>query len=385
MPKILQIDEEKQTKSFIPNPGQREFVFNNAKHILMAGGVRAGKTVAAVWKTLMIARMFENNLILVGRETYPSLRDTTLATFNDLIAELGWRVQWKAAEQCYVFPNKSKILFRYLDGYSPRMGLSLGNFFIDQIEDIREEVFQTLLTRLDRQLVPTKEPQFKYLVQAYGQSWQRTTFHTANPTSEDHWIYRLWALNRQRKLIGHPDYNPRYYLVEAATDINKSNLPPDFFQMLADLPQDLRDRYQHGIWGGKSNKLYSDLWIDELHMIPENTPFPPDAEFYRWYDHGGQADAGCCLFAYMSPNPYDGELEAIIFDLYWGEEQTISQHAKNITKLWQSLDFKITLADPQVKNRTQQSTSKEENISPLDVTVRMACILPRHTDLYLPE
>ena len=367
MPKILHIDEEKKTKSFIPNPGQREFVFNNAKHILMAGGVRAGKTVAACWKVLMLARMFPNNLILVGRETYPSLRDTTLATLNDLIDELGWRVIWKAAEQCLVFPNKSKILLRYLDGYSPRMGLSLGNFMVDQIEDIREDVFQTLLTRLDRQLIPTDEPQFRDLVSAYGQSWQRTTFHTANPTAEDHWIYKLWGLNHQKWQIKHPDHNPRYYLVEAATDINKENLPPDFFDMLDDMPPEMVQRYRYGIWGGKSQKIYLDLWRDDLHLIDSNTPFPDDAEYYRWYDHGGSADAGCALFAYFSPNPYDGELEAIIFDLYWGEQQTISQHAQNILKLWQSIDFKLTLADPQVKHRTQQSSKKEENISLLDV------------------
>ena len=36
-------------------------------------------------------------------------------------------------------------------------------------------------------------------------------------------------------------------------------------------------------------------------------------------------------------------------------------------KLWQKLDFKLTLADPQVKHRTQQSSKKEEAISLLDV------------------
>ena len=367
MPNILKIDETLGTKSFICTPKQQEFVFNNARHILFAGGVRAGKTLSSAWKCLLLARMFPDNLILVGRLTYPSLRDTTLATFNDLIQELGWRVEFKAGEQCHVFPNRSRIIYRYLDGFEPRMGLSLGALFIDQIEDIKERIFNTLLTRLDRQMTPTKEPQFKDLVSGYGQSWQRISFATCNPTPIDHWVYKLWRNNFERRLIKHPLHNPRFYLVEASTDSNKENLPSDFFETLADLPQALRDKYQHGIWGGESGMIYADVFNDHLTMIPENTPFPDDAEFYRAFDHGGQADAGCCLFYYYSASPIDGELEVVFFDLYWGEKQTISQHARNILKLWQDLDFHLTLADPQVKHRTQQSTTKEENISLLDV------------------
>jgi len=367
---ILHIDKERNTKSFIPNATQRRIIFTNSKHTLAAGGTGLGKTVAAVYKTLLMGRMFPNNLILVGRQNFPALRDTTMETYKQFLTELGWSYEYRVAQQNFLLANGSTYMFRYLDGFQPRQGLELGGIFIDQIEEVKSEVFDVLLTRLRRQCEPVdveKEPQFKNLVSAYKDSWIRSTIATANMTSVDHWIFKKWKLNDNRRLISHPKYNPRFYLVEGTSFENKENLPADYFDSLADMSPDMIARYRDGVWGGASGFLYSDLWSDELHMIESNTPFPDDAEFYRWYDHGGMADAGCMLFAYFSPNPYDGELEAIIFDLYWGEKQTISQHARNILKLWQDLDFRLTLADPQVKHRTQQSTTKEENISLLDV------------------
>jgi len=367
---ILKIDKQLGTKAVVLNIKQREYVFNLAPHILFGGGTGAGKTVALVYRTLLMCRLFPGILILVGRQTFPSLRDTTMVTFQEMLAELGWRFDYKVAQQDFVFPNGSRIMFRYLDGFQPRQGLSLGGFAVDQIEEIKEDVFNVLLTRLRQQVDPVdveKEPQFADLVSGFGENWIRKTWHTCNMVSEEHWIYKLWKVNEERRKIAHPKHNPRFYLVEAPSDVNKDNLPPDYFDSLSDMPQAMQDRYRWGIWGGASGKIYSDLWHDELHLIDSGTPFPPDAEFYRWFDHGGMADAGCVLFAYYSKSEFDGELECTIFDLYWGEKQTISQHARNILSLHQSLDFRLTLADPQVKHRTQQSTTKEENISLLDV------------------
>ena len=367
---ILKIDKEKNTKSFIPNEMQRRIIYSNSKHTLAAGGTGAGKTVAAVYKVLLMSRMFSNNLILVGRQNFPALRDTTMETFKQFLSELGWSYEYKVAQQNFVFGNKSTLMFRYLDGFQPRQGLELGGIFIDQIEEVKAEVFDVLLTRLRRHCEPVdieKEPQFRDLISGFAKGWLRSTIATANMTSTDHWIFKKWKLNENRRLISHPQYNPRFYLVEGASDVNKENLPPDYFQSLDDMSPDMVSRYRYGVWGGSSGFLYADLWNDNLHMIESNTPFPDDAEFYRFYDHGGMADAGCCLFAYMSPSPHNGELECVIFDLYWGEKQTISQHAINILKVWQNLDFRLTLADPQVKHRTQQSSNKEENISLLDV------------------
>lgn len=367
---ILKIDKIRKTKSFIPNDMQRRIIYTNSKHTLASGGVGAGKTVAAVYKVLLMSRMFPNNLILVGRQNFPALRDTTMETFKQFLAELGWSYEYKVAQQNFILANKSTIMFRYLDGFQARQGLELGAFMIDQAEEVKEQVYQVLMTRLRRQIKPVDveiEPQFRDVISGYSHSWLRSTIMTCNPDSTDHWLYKQFVVNEMRRQIDHPQHNPRFYLVEAATSVNKQNLPPDYLETLKDMSPHMISRYVDGEWGGVSGQIYADLWNDELHMIDSATAFPPEAEFYRFYDHGGMADAGCCLFAYFSPSPHDGELECVIFDLYWGEKQTISQHARNIMKLWQDLDFKMSLADPQVKHRTQQSTTKEENISMLDV------------------
>lgn len=351
---ILKLDKSRNSLCFIGNPAQDEFIHNHAPHTLFAGGTGAGKTVAAAYKAILLSRLFPNNLGLVGRKNFPALRDTTMKTIQMLLNELQWKYDYKKQQQDFVFPNGSVIMFRYLDGFQPRQGLELGWFFCDQIEEIAEEVFNVLMTRLRRQSTPTKEPQFRVLVENFAEAWQNCTFHTANMTPEDIWIYPRWKVNEERKKTGHPEYNPRYYLVEAPTDVNKENLPDTYFDFLKDMPKDMQARYRDGIWGGRSGKLVGDLWKDEIHMIDiKQATFPDNAEHYRGYDHGGLADDAVCVYGYISPNPYDGVLEWIIYDEYVGEKLGIDEHARNINKIYSSTNFVLTLADPQVKHRTQ--------------------------------
>ena len=337
-----------------------------------------GKTAAACLKAAILSAIYPGNLGLIGRQTYPSLVDTTLKSMFETLAGLGWKHKWHETKHNLLFPNGSEIMFRFLEGFQPRMGLNLGFIYIDQIEDLEdnEDVFNVLITRMSRELVPTDAPEWAATVRKYGEAWQRITFHTANPTAEDHWVYKRWFVNEERKKTHHPDYNPRYLLINASTMENRANLTPDYFVILKDMPPEMIKRYRDGVWGGLSGKLYAGLWDDEVHLVDHtDKDFPSSATFYRTYDHGGVADAGCCLFAYLSLSPYDQEIECIIFDEYWGEKKSPDEHAQGILRLWRDIDFYLSYADPQVTWRTQTSSTKREAIGLIDIYRESGLIL----------
>src|SRR4030043_2473057 len=62
-------------------PPQEKFIFNNNTYSLFSGGFGSGKTVALVLKALILSQMLPGNTGLIGRLTYPELRDTTQKTF----------------------------------------------------------------------------------------------------------------------------------------------------------------------------------------------------------------------------------------------------------------------------------------------------------------
>ena len=365
---LFKIDKRTNTRRFVANEPQKRFIESTTTHTLFGGGVRLGKTVAACLKACMLCRMYEGNQGLIGRQTYPALTDTTLKSMFEVLRGLGWKYTWKEAKHDLIFPNGSEIIFRYLEGFQPRMGLNLGFIFIDQLEEIQKDVFNVLLTRLNRELTPTEDPEWAATVRLYGEAWQRITFCTANPTAEDSWVYKRFFVNEERRKTKHPKYSSRYLLINASTMENKENLTPDYFEILKDMPPDMIKRYRDGIWGGVSGKLYANLWNDDIHLIDHtDKDFPDICTQYRAYDHGGMADAGCCLFGYLSLNPYDKEVECVIYDEYWGVEKTPDQHAQNILKLWRDIEFYLSYADPQVKWRTQHSSSKKEMIGLIDI------------------
>jgi len=354
--------------TFIPEPTQQSFLFSRVKHTHMAGGVRGGKTLAMCYKVAVLSRMFDGNLILMGRLKLPDLEDTVIPDFRLLLEELGWEYSWrdKPHPQC-VFPNKSKVIFRHLMDYQGRMGLNLGAFGIDQIEEVPEKTFDILRTRLSRAAPPTKDPAFQELLKYYRFSWRGITMSTSNPAGHN-WVWRRWKLNHEARKIGAP-FNARYDLFEVETDEQRSNLPAGYIEDTFDgESSEYELRYRFGSWEDFKNSIYSGIYRPEIHSIKPETPHAPDAIYYRGYDHGGIAHEACCLFAYFSPNPFDGEMECVIFDEYVADGGSPDEHAEAILPRHLSLNFQVTYADAQVKARTQYgSTHRQEVMSLMEI------------------
>lgn len=204
------------------NPSQQRFWDSKKKFVLFSGGYGAGKSIMLTLKAVDYALRYSNNYILMGRRTYPELRDTLLKEFFNICPDALIKDYLKA-EGKVIFHNKSEIIFRHLDtiAESEIRSLNLGSVFIDQAEDIGKGVFDGLRGRLRREGIPDEA---------------RQIFMSCNPS-----LTWLFADFKQ-------DPKPEYEVIEASTFENAKNLPKGYIDDLMKYPESYRRQYVEGVW-----------------------------------------------------------------------------------------------------------------------------------------
>lgn len=216
------LDTNEVIQEWVLNPAQERFWKNTAKFLLFSGGYGSGKSLMLTLKAVELASKYPNNFILMGRKTYPELRDSLLKEFfnycpSDYIKE------YLKAEGRVIFHNGSEIIFRHLDTVSEMeiKSMNLGAAFIDQAEEIAEEVFQGLRGRLRRNGVDDKD---------------RRIFMTCNPALT--WLYATFKQTQ----------SPDYAVVESSTLDNAANLSEGYLKDLLAYPEAYKRQYVYGVW-----------------------------------------------------------------------------------------------------------------------------------------
>ena len=234
---------------FEPTPKQTDFITSTSRFSCFSGGYGAGKTIAGCMRGLLLSQE-PGNFGLIGRNTYPELRDTTRRTFFEICPAEYYDEknggQWKPSENLLRLVNGSEIIFRHLDTISEAelKSLNLGWFYIDQAEEISEAVWRVLQSRLRLANVSNR----------YG-------FITCNP-SPGNWIYQKFKKPQED---GSPDVD--YSIIEATTYENPY-LPPDYIPtLLKDYPEEMIKRYIEGRWDAYENAIYPEF-DRQVHVIP---------------------------------------------------------------------------------------------------------------------
>ena len=204
------------------NPSQAKFWDSEKKYVLFSGGFGCGKSLMLTLKAIDLALRYKNNYILMGRRTYPELRDTLLKEFFTICPD-AFIKDYLKAEGRVIFPNGSEIIFRHLDtiAESEIRSLNLGAAFIDQAEDISKQVFVGLRGRLRRVGVAQKD---------------RKIYMSCNPALT--WLFADFKQNPE----------PEYEVIEASTLENEKNLPPEYVADLLKYPESYKKQYVYGVW-----------------------------------------------------------------------------------------------------------------------------------------
>lgn len=308
------------------------------------GAFGSGKTYAAVDEG--IAWLLEQPGIrgLFSRKTVPELRDTLEPIFlercpHDLLTASTVRKTGGHIESI-TFPNGSVALFRSLDDWNKHRSLNLGFLVIDEANEIDEETYQGMLSRIRQKDLTEEARQRGYT----GQITRRGVWLATNPNGHD-WLYYRFIDDKQRHVK--TDYFK-------STSLDNPHLPPEYIDSLLQFPEPWIKRYVLCSFDDFAGQIYED-WNEEDHFIEPYVP-DPNSIFWMGFDPGTRHN-NAAIWVHVNAE----KRELVVVDEYLSGNMAASAHAKE----WRRIEAKHKMknvawrvADPNVNTRDRGSNMR---------------------------
>ena len=236
---------------------------SDARHILLEGGSRSGKTftilrvialraLAAPGSRHAVFRLHFNSVkASVIYDTWPKMM---ALCFPDVPYELN-KSDWFVT-----MPNKSQIWFGGLDDKERTekiLGQEYATIFLNEVSQIPYSSRNLALTRL-AQLCTYEKNGTKFPLRL-------KTYYDCNPPSKAHWAYKLFHENKDPETNKPIDNYAEYAYLKLNPRDNTENLPAEYLKTLEALPLRLKKRFLDGAYAEVAPGA---LWTDE--MIDQN-------------------------------------------------------------------------------------------------------------------
>lgn len=191
-------------------PVHREILRSTERFLDTEGALRSAKT----WTILLkIRRQLEEHPGVrwaMSRWTEGDLNQKLVPDYRNVCALMGLPYgEWNAKESCYDLANGSRIYCVHLktsqrdNRYAQVRGLTVAGFYIDQLEEVPEDVYDEAALRLSQPGFPQQ------------------MIVSPNPVPDSHWIAKKWPVDNR-----HQDHR---YIRLTIWD-NKHNLSPETIQ-----------------------------------------------------------------------------------------------------------------------------------------------------------
>ena len=252
-----------QAKPFTKTAKQHEAVAllkSEARHILLYGGSRSGKTLLLIYAIIIRAIKHKSrHLILRFRFNHckTSIWNDTLPKALELcVPEL--EVVWNKTDYFVSFPNGSEIWIGGLDD-KERTEKILGNeystiLFNESSQHLYGSI-ETALTRL-----------------AENSGLVNKAYYDCNPPNKKHWLYALFIKHISPGDKTKTPVDPKDYVSMLMNPIdNEENLPDGYITgILGQLSKRKRQRFKDGLWlDVNQGALWEDGWIGRMTELPE--------------------------------------------------------------------------------------------------------------------
>lgn len=264
-------------ETYTPGDKQAGFHASGAKYRLLLGGAGGGKSTALVWECILTALDYPGSKGMLARETYPAFLKSTWQTFFDQCpaALIAKHVKSEGREEIQ-FTNGSKLWFMALDDPLKLGSIELDYAAVDEVVEVSERIFLTLITRLRGRVGP------------------RRLFCATNPPDEDHYLYRFFV----EAVSEEPALAADRLVVHASTYDNQEHLDADYVRELERQPPAWREKFLHGHWGfladGKPVFQEFDPRVHVEDLVPLRT-----LPIVRGWDFGWHHPA--CLWVQRTP------------------------------------------------------------------------------------
>jgi PBSX family phage terminase large subunit len=237
---------------------------SGAKHILLFGGSRSGKTTVLVMAIIFRALFYAGSRHLICRYRAKDARssvllETLLPWLNNTVGNGG-----------YIY-LKHESLIRLINGSEIWIG-GLGDK--EQADKILGHEYNTIyfneISQLTYAAVTTAYSRLAMRVQGC----RNLFFYDCNPGSPLHWAYKIFVLKRQF-LTGEPLEKSELYASMLLNPFdNKENLPEDYISDILDvLPEKQKARFRDGLWVKAEGVIYDkfdESMIVKASDLPEH-------------------------------------------------------------------------------------------------------------------
>ena len=369
---------------------QKEAWEYGPKPLCLSGGYGSGKTFLACRKILRLMDAFPGYRVVVARRRWVHLVKTTMATFFKVCKpEMYNEGRRSDSEKILRLNNGSELIWMHLeDGEEVANiipGLEINALFIDQAEEVDEELYDKLSSRLgrwDRAIVPDEIVKGQ---ESLGKTWKwynqrgeiippAYSIIACNPDNEMHWIYRRFHPdsqehyekkipeydNAERGSVPKPTGNMLSYhdlgykMITMASTSNKFLTKQNISALLVN-DESFIKRYVRGEWGSPEGSIHI---IHPSSLIPGNQLLVDylvrTCRLMRSMDYGDSAPT-CVAWAAI-----DREDNIIIYREYYEPDRLISDHRIAIDQYSRDKEglkeeYTFNLADPSIFSKMPQA------------------------------
>jgi hypothetical protein len=315
--------------SFNNNLIQEKFVFSPERRVAYAGAIRSGKTVGACARKLFLAQLMPGSRFLIGRKDFNDLYNTTLKELFALIAASNggdWRTPGPLVRRydgqfhdLYLRTKgeDSVLHFRHLKEVSKQLGVENSGYFIDQIEEVEEEVLDHIRSRTTWWNAK-RSAEFKA---RYG--FMPKSFETLACNPDPGWIRSFLFDQEDENSRFYRDEQDRFKLFEADVEQNRKNLPEGWIEEQERThTKSWVSRFLRGSWDIKGGAVYEDF-DEDVHGIEE---FKIPAHWPRFISLDWGTNHPCAVYW----GAVDERSNLYVYDEYFFAGKIVSQVAEEI-------------------------------------------------------
>lgn len=247
----------------------QELLNGPAKHILLAGGSRSGKTFLIIRKQVQRRLKAPGSRGAVLRFRLGHVKQSiVLDTFPAVMSKCfpGVEYDLNKSDLYATFPGGSELWFGGLDDKARTekiLGTEFADIFFNECSQIPYSSLMMARTRLAQKVTD----------RATGKPMVLKCYHDENPPDKAHWTYRMFKTlvdPETRASLPDPD---SYGFMQLNPRDNTQNISPEYMAILEALPARLRKRFLEGEFrDANPNALFTDEEFERWRVIDEALP-----------------------------------------------------------------------------------------------------------------
>lgn len=262
------------TQSFKLTPKQAEaqaVCASPAKHVMLFGGSRSGKTFLHVRNVVMRALKAENSRHVMFRFRFNAIKASIVLDTFPKVMRLAFpgvtykldRTDWYAT-----LPNGSEIWFAGLDDAERAekvLGMEFATIYFNECSQIPWSSMQTALTRLAQQV--------EQVIDDKASPLKPRVFYDMNPPSKAHWSYRQFIQKVDPETKQELAKPAEYAWFKINPMDNQANIAGDYLETLEGMSGKMRRRFLDGEFGeAVAGALFEDSTIEAWRVIDSKLP-----------------------------------------------------------------------------------------------------------------